>query len=120
MRHFFKERIVLSFQNTFSDIFLFSWSYPYDRVKNIEGYYRNFTDYFITKTASEERVPIDDISVTRSIVKNEDGESEEERDFTFDERLRIQNLDRKSKGLQDITYENIKEELYNAKLLCTK
>jgi len=74
MRHFFKERIVLSFQNTFSDIFLFSWSYPYDRVKNIEGYYRNFTDYFITKTASEERVPIDDISVTRSIVKNEDGD----------------------------------------------
>jgi hypothetical protein len=51
-------------------------------------------------------------------VKNEDGESEEERDFTFDERLRVQHLDGKSEGLRNKTYENVKEELYNGKSLC--
>ena len=47
-------------------------------------------------------------------VKNKDGEIVE-RDFTFAERLRVENLDRKSEGLRNKTYENIKDELYNAK-----
>ena len=49
-----------------------------------------------------------------NIIKNKDDETEE-RDFTFDERLRVQHLDRKSEGLRNKTYENVKEELYNAK-----
>jgi len=43
-------------------------------------------------------------------------ESEEERDFTFEERLRIEHLDKKREGLQIKTFENLKEELYNATL----
>ena len=64
---------------------------------------------------SGETIVREEINEKEPKVKNEDSETEEERDFTFEERLRVQNLDRKSKGLQDITYENIKEELYNAK-----
>ena len=47
------------------------------------------------------------------IPNDDDTESEEERDFTLDERLRIEHLDKKMQGLQNKTYENIKEELYN-------
>ena len=43
-----------------------------------------------------------------------------ERDFTFEERIRIANLDKKMIGLQNKTFENIKEELYNAKELLVK
>jgi hypothetical protein len=46
-----------------------------------------------------------------------DSESEEERDFTFEERLRIDHLENKRDGLQKKTFENIKDELYNAKEL---
>jgi hypothetical protein len=56
--------------------------------------------------------------------KNEDEyeeESEEEREFTFEERLRIEHLDKKREGLQIKSFENLKEELYNARnLLCVK
>ena len=45
-----------------------------------------------------------------------DSESEE-REFTFDERLRIEHLDKKKDGLQIKTFENLKEELYNAREL---
>ena len=49
-------------------------------------------------------------------VKNKDNEdSEIERDFTFAERMRIEHLDSKSEGLKNKTYENIKEDLYNAR-----
>ena len=50
-------------------------------------------------------------------IKNnsENSESEEERDFTFEERLRIEHLENKKKGMQKKTFENIKDELYNAK-----
>lgn len=50
-------------------------------------------------------------------VLDDETESEEERDFTLEERLRIEHLDKKMQGLQDKTFENIKEELYNAKEL---
>ena len=49
--------------------------------------------------------------------EDDDSESEEERDFTFDERLRIEHLDKKRDGLQIKTFENLKEELYNARTL---
>ena len=48
---------------------------------------------------------------------NDYSESEEERDFTFEERLRIEHLDKKREGLQVKTFENLKEELYNAREL---
>ena len=48
---------------------------------------------------------------------NEDSESEEERDFTFEERLRIDHLENKRNGMQKKTFENIKDELYNARTL---
>jgi hypothetical protein len=49
-------------------------------------------------------------------VKNKDNEdSEVERDFTFAERMRVEHLDSKSEGLRIKTYENIKEDLYNAR-----
>ena len=50
-------------------------------------------------------------------ISDEDSESEEEREFTFDERLRIEHLDKKREGLQIKTFENLKEELYNAREL---
>ena len=49
--------------------------------------------------------------------EDDDSESEEERDFTFEERLRIEHLDKKREGLQIKTFENLKEELYNARTL---
>ena len=52
-----------------------------------------------------------------NINQNNDSESEEERDFTFDERLRIEHLDKKREGLQIKSFENLKEELYNAREL---
>jgi hypothetical protein len=47
-------------------------------------------------------------------------ESEEERDFTFEERLRVEHLNKKREGLQIKTFENLKEELYNGRELLTK
>ena len=47
--------------------------------------------------------------------EDDDSESEEEIDFTFEERLRIEHLDKKREGLQIKTFENLKEELYNAR-----
>ena len=44
-------------------------------------------------------------------------ESKEEKDFTFDERLRIEHLDKKREGLQIKIFENLKDELYNAREL---
>ena len=44
---------------------------------------------------------------------NINSESEEEREFTFEERLRIEHLEKKRDGMQKKTFENIKEELYN-------
>ena len=52
--------------------------------------------------------------------ENENSESEEEREFTFEERLRIEHLEKKREGMQKITYENIKDGLYNAKELMEK
>ena len=52
--------------------------------------------------------------------ENNDSSTEEERDFTFDERLRIEHLDKKREGLQIKTFENLKEELYNARELLTE
>ena len=49
--------------------------------------------------------------------EDDNSESEEERDFTFDERLRIEHLDKKREGLQIKTFDNLKEELYNAREL---
>ena len=49
--------------------------------------------------------------------EDDDSESEEEREFTFDERLRIEHLDKKREGLQIKTFDNLKEELYNAREL---
>jgi hypothetical protein len=67
---------------------------------------------------SGETIVREEINEKEPKVKNKDGESEEERDFTFDERLRVQHLDCKSEGLRNKTYENVKEELYNGKSLC--
>ena len=49
--------------------------------------------------------------------KNDDLESEEEREFTLEERLRIEHLENKREGMQKKTFENIKTDLYNAKEL---
>jgi len=46
-----------------------------------------------------------------------DSESEEEREFTLEERLRIEHLENKRNGMQKKTFENIKDELYNAREL---
>jgi hypothetical protein len=51
---------------------------------------------------------------------NADSESEDERDFTFEERMRIEHLEKKREGLQMKTFENLKEELYNARELLLK
>jgi hypothetical protein len=47
----------------------------------------------------------------------QDEEEQEEREFTFEERLRIEHLDKKREGMQKKTFENIKDELYNARTL---
>ena len=49
--------------------------------------------------------------------KSENSETEEERDFTFEERLRIEHLEKKREGMQKKTFENIKDGLYNGKQL---
>lgn len=56
----------------------------------------------------------EEINEKEPIIINEDGE-EIERDFTFVERCRVEQLNSKQTGLQNKTYENIKEELYNAR-----
>ena len=49
---------------------------------------------------------------------NDSTESEsEEREFTLEERLRIEHLEGKREGMQRKTFENIKADLYNAKEL---
>ncbi len=50
-------------------------------------------------------------------IDEEDYESEEEREFTLEERLRIEHLEKKREGMQKKTFENIKDELYNAREL---
>jgi hypothetical protein len=69
---------------------------------------------------SGETIVREEINEKEPKVKNEDDETEEEREFTLDERLKVQHLDSKSEGLRNKTYENIKEELYNAKELLVK
>ena len=54
-------------------------------------------------------------NIIKIVEINKDSESEEERDFTLEERLRIDHLDNKRDGMQKKTFENIKDELYNAK-----
>lgn len=49
--------------------------------------------------------------------ENESINEKEERDFNLEERLKIQHLESKKLGLQEISYERIKDELYNAKNL---
>ena len=44
-------------------------------------------------------------------------ESEIERDFTLEERTRIINLENKRDGMQKRTYELMKDDLYNGKML---
>jgi hypothetical protein len=46
-----------------------------------------------------------------------ESESEEEREFTFEERLKIDHLENKREGMQQKTFENIKEGLYNNRML---
>jgi hypothetical protein len=48
---------------------------------------------------------------------NNSNKSKKERDFNLAERIRIEHLESKQKGLQEITFERIKEELYNGKSL---
>jgi len=63
---------------------------------------------------SGEDIVREEINEKEPKITDEDGE-EIERDFTFVERCRVGQLDHKSEGLQNKTYENIKEELYNAR-----
>ena len=49
--------------------------------------------------------------------ESESDGSEEEREFTLEERLRIEHLENKREGMQKKTFENIKTDLYNAKEL---
>ena len=55
--------------------------------------------------------------IFNKINNDDDSETEIEREFTFEERLRIEHLDKKREGMQKKTFENIKDELYNAKQL---
>jgi hypothetical protein len=54
------------------------------------------------------------------IYTESDTDSETEREFTFEERLRVEHLDKKREGLQNKTFENIKDELYNGKEIFEK
>ena len=58
-----------------------------------------------------------DIKNKKTVAENESSESEVEREFTFEERLRIEHLENKREGMQKKTFENIKEELYNNRIL---
>jgi hypothetical protein len=49
--------------------------------------------------------------------ENQDNSDDEEREFTDHEQMRIQHLENKQQGLQEITLERLKEELYNGKCL---
>jgi hypothetical protein len=57
------------------------------------------------------------------LIKNKNDSDDEdsiiEREFTLDERMRIANLEKKRDGMQKRTYELIKDDLYNGKVLVT-
>ena len=63
---------------------------------------------------AEKLIKDDDILLIED--KSEDGDIEE-REFNLEEQLRITHLEGKQTGLQEITLERIKEELYNGKCL---
>jgi hypothetical protein len=63
---------------------------------------------------------MNDIDNTKNTDNDSGIESDEERDFTFEERLRVEHLNNKRQGLQIKTFENLKEELYNGRELLTK
>ena len=56
-------------------------------------------------------------NIKNNVIHDINSESEEEREFTFEERLRIEHLENKKEGMQKKTFENIKDELYNARSL---
>ena len=63
---------------------------------------------------------IEDVKTKKTNV-NSDSENDEkkERDFSLEEQIRIENLEEKRKGLQEISLEKLKDELYNGKYLFT-
>ena len=65
----------------------------------------------------QEKLLIKNENDENSIKNKDDSESEEEREFTLEERLRIKHLEKKREGMQKKTFENIKDGLYNAKEL---
>ena len=67
---------------------------------------------------TEKLLKDDDILLIKDTSDNSDNSyNEEERDFTLEEELRIEHLENKQKGLQEITLEKLKNELYNGKCL---
>jgi hypothetical protein len=56
----------------------------------------------------------------KNSVLDDETDTDEERDLTFEERLRVDHLNKKKEGLQIKTFENIKEELYNGRELIAK
>ena len=112
-------------------------------VKNTRSIVNNFelNENFKKSTDTKNKIKINDISLKiidgisaedivreeineqeKYLIKNngnndKNSESEEEREFTFEERLRIEHLDKKREGMQKKTFENIKDELYNARNL---
>ena len=82
-------------------------------LKLIDGY----SGEEIVRDEIREKLKNNKMKLNKNTDNSEYSESEEDRDFTFEERLRITHLDNKREGLQIKTFENIKEELYNAKEL---
>ena len=67
---------------------------------------------------TEKLLKDDDILLIKDTSDNSENEFDEgERDFTLEEELRIEHLENKQKGLQEITLEKLKNELYNGKCL---
>ena len=73
------------------------------------------TDKFFIKNIKN--MELKDTDNNNNCENDVNSELEEEREFTFEERLKIEHLENKRAGLQKKTFENIKDGLYNAKEL---
>jgi hypothetical protein len=129
-----KKFIIRKFKNIKSDIICKLIKNTYKLVDKIES------DKFIKKTTdvkskmkinnvslkliegfSPEDIVREEIKEKEKLLKYENNDTEinsdEERDFNLEERLRIAHLENKQAGLLEIALERLKDELYNGKII---
>jgi hypothetical protein len=92
-------------------------------IENTERIIENIIKTKKITPEMEQKIKINQVSIKLisgcspdEIVREERENIEDEMEFNLEERLRIKHLENKQQGLLNITYERIKEELYNGRL----